>query len=224
MGAGNEDQEHQKVDTENGLSSEEVQRRRSKYGFNEVPEKRTRFVVRLGKRFWGPVPWMLEITALITYFLGKYSDTIIIIGLIIFNAVLSLFQERRAQKAMAALKQRLKIQSRVKRDGRWIIIAARELVPGDVVRLRAGDIVPADIKLINGNLDVDLSVLTGESVTKEMSEGDLVYSGSVIKRGEATGIVIAIGTNTYFGKTVELIQIANQSYTRKNTRPELQAG
>ncbi len=205
------------MDNENGLSSQEVLRRRSKYGLNEVPEKRTRFVVRLGKRFWGIVPWMLEITAFITYLLGKYSDTIIVIGLIVFNAVLSLFQERRAQKAMTALKQRLRIQSRVKRDGSWIVIDARELVPGDVVRLRAGDIVPADIRLINGNLSVDQSALTGESVTKEVSGGGLVYSGSVIKRGEATGTVVAIGTHTYFGKTVELLKIAKPKLHMEET-------
>jgi H+-transporting ATPase len=193
---------------ENGLKSDEVQRRLAKYGYNEIPEKRTSFLLRLGKRFWGVVPWMLELTAILTWFLGKYPDTVIIIGLLVFNAAISLLRERKAKSAMAALKQRLRIQSRVKRDTKWLTIPARELVPGDLVRLRGGDLLPADIKLADGDLDVDQSALTGESVTVDRSSGSVVYSGAAVKRGEATGIVTATGTKTYFGKTVELLELS----------------
>jgi H+-transporting ATPase len=153
---------------------------------------------------------MLEITAVLTFFLGKYPDTMIIVALLLFNAALSLFQERRARSATTALKQRLRIQSRVKRDGKWSVIQARELVPGDLVRVRIGDFVPADIRIVDGTLDVDQSALTGESGTVEKSggNGELVYSGSAVKRGEATGIVNATGTRTYFGRSVELVELA----------------
>ena len=134
---------------ENGLAAEQVQTQLAKYGFNEIPEKRSSFLVTFGKHFWGLVPWMLEITAILTFFLRKYPDTIIIVALLLFNAALSLFQERRSRSATSALKQRLRIQSRVKRDGKWSVIQARELVPGDLVRVRIGDFVPAYIKIVD---------------------------------------------------------------------------
>ncbi|MDE1818875.1 MAG: plasma-membrane proton-efflux P-type ATPase [Thaumarchaeota archaeon] len=197
-----------KTDIEKGLGTEEAKKRLSEYGYNEVPEKKTHFLITLAKCFWGIVPWMLEATAFLTWFLGKYPDTIIIIALLLSNAVISIMRQRKASVAMAALKQRLSIQSRVKRDGIWSVIPARELVPGDLIRVRAGDILPADIKIVGGNTDVDQSVLTGESATVEKSGGEPVYSGSTVKRGEATGIVDATGIKTYFGKTVELVDLA----------------
>ncbi|MDE1814700.1 MAG: plasma-membrane proton-efflux P-type ATPase, partial [Thaumarchaeota archaeon] len=183
-------------------------KRLAEYGYNEVPEKKTHFLITLAKCFWGIVPWMLEATAFLTWFLGKYPDTVIIVALLLSNAIISIMRQRKASIAMAALKQRLSIQSRVKRDGMWSVIPARELVPGDLIRVRAGDILPADIKIVGGNTDVDQSVLTGESATVEKSGGEPVYSGSTIKRGEATGIVDATGIRTYFGKTVELVDLA----------------
>ncbi|MDE1727872.1 MAG: plasma-membrane proton-efflux P-type ATPase [Thaumarchaeota archaeon] len=197
-----------KTDIEKGLGTEEAKRRLVKYGYNEVPEKKTHFLITLSRCFWGIVPWMLEATAFLTWVLGKYPDTIIIVALLLSNAVISIMRQRKASVAMAALKQRLSIQSRVKRDGMWSVIPARELVPGDLIRVRAGDILPADIKIVGGNTDVDQSVLTGESATVEKSSGEPVYSGSTVKRGEATGIVDATGTRTYFGKTVELVDLA----------------
>ncbi|SMH71203.1 plasma-membrane proton-efflux P-type ATPase [Candidatus Nitrosotalea okcheonensis] len=197
-----------KTDIEKGLGTEEAKRRLAVYGYNEVPEKKTHFLITLARCFWGIVPWMLEATAFLTWFLGKYPDTIIIVALLLSNAVISIMRQRKASVAMAALKQRLSIQSRVKRDGMWSVIPARELVPGDLIRVRAGDILPADIKIVGGNTDVDQSVLTGESATVEKSSGEPVYSGSTVKRGEATGIVDATGTRTYFGKTVELVDLA----------------
>jgi H+-transporting ATPase len=193
---------------ENGLETREVQKRLTKYGYNEIPEKKVSFLVRLGKRFWGIVPWMLEATAVITLLLGKYPQTLVIVFLLLFNAAMSLWREKRARSAMASLKKRLRIQSRVKRDGKWSIIPARELVPGDLVRIRAGDLLPADIKIIDGSLGVDQSVLTGESIIVEKSTGEIAYSGSAVKRGEATSIVVATGARTYFGKTVSLLELA----------------
>ena len=193
---------------ERGLDDQEVQRRLATYGYNEIPERREKALLRLGKRFYGIVPWMLELTAILTWLLGNYADTIIIVGLLLFNTAVSMFQERRSRRAMSALKQRLRIQSRVKRNGRWSVLPARELVPGDVVRVRAGDLLPADIEIVEGVLDVDQSVLTGESLTAEKSGGEIAYSGSAVKRGEATGRVDATGSRTYFGRTVELLNLA----------------
>ena len=193
---------------ENGLETQEVQRRLAKYGYNEVPEKKVSFFVRLGKRFWGIVPWMLEATAIVTLILGKYVHSLVIVALLLFNAGMSLWREKRARAAMAALKQRLRIQSRVKRDGKWSVIPARELVPGDLVRVRIGDLLPADIKIVDGSFGLDQSVLTGESGIVEKSVGEIAYSGSAVKRGEATGTLDATGTKTYFGRTVSLLELA----------------
>jgi H+-transporting ATPase len=193
---------------ENGLTSEEVQKRLALHGYNEVPEKKERFLVRVGKKFWGLVPWMLEATALVTLVLGKYVDALVIVALLLFNAGMSLWREGKAKAAMAALKQKLRIQSRVKRDGKWIIIPARGLVPGDIVRVRIGDFLPADVKIIEGSVGLDQSQLTGESIIVDKAAGEVAYSGSAVTRGEATGVVHATGIKTYFGKTISLLQMA----------------
>ena len=193
---------------ENGLETREVQKRLVDYGYNEVPEKKERFLSRLKKRFWGIVPWMLEATTIITLILGKYVDALVILGLLLFNAGISLWREGKAKAAMGLLKQKLRIQSRVKRNGKWVTVPARELVPGDIVRVRIGDFLPADVKIMDGFLGLDQSALTGESINVEKSVGEIAYSGSAIKNGEATGVVHAIGTKTYFGKTISLLQQA----------------
>ncbi len=200
--------EPQETNWETGLENQEVQKRLAFYGYNEVPEKKVSFWVRLGKRFWGIVPWMLEATAIVTLILGKYPQALVIIFLLFFNAGMSLWREGRAKAAMAKLKQRLRIQSRVKRDRKWSSIPARELVPGDLVRVRIGDLLPADIKIIDGSLGLDQSVLTGESGIVDKLPKEVAYSGSAVKRGEATGIVEATGTKTYFGKTISLLELA----------------
>lgn len=204
----NKSQKQFTTNLESGLSSKEVQKRVGEYGYNEVPEIKTRRITRVVKKFWGPIPWMLEITIVLTWLLGKYPETIIILGLLIFNSIISFAQEEKANSALDFLKQKLRITARVKRDGKWILIPARELVPGDVVRLRAGDFVPADVKLAEGNVEVDQSALTGESLTVEKNVDDVLFSGSTVKRGEVTGVVTSTGTKTYFGRTVELVQIA----------------
>lgn len=198
----------QETDLELGLKTEEAQRRLTQYGYNEVSEKKVSFLARFGKRFWGIVPWMLEATAIVTLVLGKYPQALVIVFLLFFNAGMSLWREGRAKAAMARLKQRLRIESRVKRDGKWVLIPARELVPGDVVRVRAGDLLPADVKVVDGSFGVDQSALTGESIIVDKSVGELAYSWSAIKRGEATGVVDTTGTRTYFGKTVSLLELA----------------
>jgi H+-transporting ATPase len=151
---------------------------------------------------------MLEATAVITLLLGKYPQTLVIVFFLLFNATMSLWREKRARATMASLKQRLRIQGKVKRDGKWSIVPARELVPRDLVRGRASDFLPADIKIIDGSLGVDQSAFTGESIIAERSTGEVAYTGSAAKRGEATGTVDAIETKTYFGKTVSLLELA----------------
>jgi H+-transporting ATPase len=196
------------VDPLKGLTSEEVKIRQKKFGFNEVVEKKESSLKRLAKKFWGLTSWMLEITMVLTLILGRYLDFYIVTGLLLLNVLLGYFQEERANKALEALKQKLHVNSRVYRDGKWTVIPARELVPGDIVRIRAGDIVPADIVIGEGEVEVDQSALTGESLTVSRGSNEAVYSGSVIRRGEATGIVTATGAKTYFGKTTELVNIA----------------
>ncbi|BDC18054.1 plasma-membrane proton-efflux P-type ATPase [Acidianus sp. HS-5] len=191
-----------------GLTEKEAEERIKKYGYNEVKEKKENPVIKFLKKFWAPVPWMLEVTIVITYILGKYLDMYIILFLLVFNSIVSFVQEKRAENAVELLKQKLNVKARVLRDGKWEVLPARLLVPGDIVHIRLGDIVPADVKLFEGEVLVDQSALTGESVPVEKSKINVVYSGSIIRRGEASGIVIATGEKTYFGKTTELVQTA----------------
>jgi H+-transporting ATPase len=196
------------TDLENGLSLEEVRQGTIKHGYNEIPEKRESLTILFVKKFWGITPWMLEITMVLTWFLGKHLEFYLVSGLLLFNAILGFIQEQRANSALELLKQKLSIGARVKRSGEWLVIPARELVPGDVIRLRAGDFVPADVKVASGNAEVDQSSLTGESLTMEKTAHDVAFAGTVIRRGEATGFVISTGVRTYLGRTVELVQLA----------------
>jgi H+-transporting ATPase len=182
--------------------------RRKQYGYNQVLEKRENPFLRLAKKFWGITPWMLEITIVLTWFLGRYLEAYIVIGLLLFNAALSFFQEEKANSALEFLKQNLHIKARVKRDGKWISARAKELVPGDLVRLRAGDFVPADVKVLDGSVDADQSAITGESLPTTKGANDILFSGSIIKSGEATGTVTATAEKTYFGRTIQLVQTA----------------
>jgi H+-transporting ATPase len=193
---------------EEGLTSSEASVRLSQFGYNEVSTKKPSFVLLVARKFWGITPWMLEITAVLTFLLGRYADAYVVSGLLVFNAALSIFEERRADTAVEFLKQKLSIQAKVKRDAKWMVLPARELVVGDTVRLRAGDAVPADVKVAHGDADVDQSALTGESLSVLRKEGDVINSGSILKRGEVSGTVTATGARTYFGRTVELVQLA----------------
>jgi H+-transporting ATPase len=196
------------TDLNKGLAEVEAQNRLRKYGENVIEEKKENPLINLVKKFWNPSAWVLEAAAILSYVLGKYLDFYIIIALIVFNAILSFSEEQRANKALEMLKSRLQVTARVLRDGNWRNIPSRYLVPGDVVRIRLGDFVPADIKIVEGQLEVDQSALTGESLTVMKNKEDIVYSGSIVKKGEATGVVILTGKNTYFGKTAELVSIA----------------
>jgi H+-transporting ATPase len=191
-----------------GLTTEEARHRRIEFGSNLVPEEKPRLIAALLGRFWAPVPWMLEATVVLELVLSKRFEAGIIATLLVFNAALSMFQERRAQSALALLRQKLNVQSRVLRDGLWQVVPARELVPGDYVHLRMGDVVPADVRIGEGVVLVDQSALTGESVPVEVGIGQTGYAGALIRRNEASGEVIATGTRTYFGKTSELVRSA----------------
>jgi len=193
---------------ETGLTVAEVGARLRAHGYNEIPEKRRNPAARFARKFWGVTPAMLELTVVLTWLLQRSTETVIVFGLLVFNGVLGFAQEERASTAVQALRKRLQITARVKRDRLWMAVPARELVPGDVVRIRGGDLVPADVRIASGAVDADQSALTGESVAVTKAPGDAVYSGSTILRGEATGTVGATGAETYFGRTVELVQIA----------------
>lgn len=196
------------TDLENGLGAEEVRQRTIEYGYNEVPEKETNRAFLFARKFWGITPWMLEVTMVLTWFLGKHLEFYLVMGLLFFNAALGFIQEARANAALELLKQKLSINARVRRDGQWLVIPARELVPGDVVRLRAGDFVPADVKVVNGSVEVDQSSLTGESLMIEKMANGVVLAGATVRRGEVTGSVAATGGKTYIGRTVELVQLS----------------
>jgi H+-transporting ATPase len=191
-----------------GLKSVEIEHRLIQYGYNEIPEKRTNPLIIFARKFWSLTAWMLEIIIIISWVLQRYSDLYIVTGLLVFNSIIGFLEEQRASDAVEALKERLQVNARVLRDGLWKIVMARELVPGDIVRNRSGDFVPADTKIVTGELEVDQSALTGESVGIEKKPDDILYSGSIVKRGESNGIVFATGTNTYFGRTAQLVQLA----------------
>jgi len=194
--------------TAEGLSSVEAARRLRAYGPNEVPERRRSRWLAFALQFWAPVPWMLEAAIILTLALGRQADAVIISFLLVFNGIVSFWQQSRAENALALLRKHLAVNARVRRDGKWQLLPARELVPGDIVHVRAGDIAPADVRVQAGDLQVDQSALTGESLPREIPSGSILYSASVVQRGEATGEVLATGARTYFGKTTQLVQSA----------------
>jgi len=196
------------TDTNTGLSTESVKGRIHKTGYNEVPEKKQSILLNFLKRFWGLTPWMLEITIILSYVLGRYIDLVVIAFLLFMNAVLGFFQEQQSFRVVESLKLKLNVEAKVLRDGNWSTLPARELVPGDIARVRAGDFVPADIKIIDGNAEVDQSAITGESFALGKKKGDIIYSGSIVRKGEATGAVVSTGVQTYFGRTAQLVHIA----------------
>jgi H+-transporting ATPase len=193
-----------------GLSQAEAQKRLTQYGPNEIEEKKTNPFLKFLSYFWGPIPWMIEVAVILSGVVGHWPDFFIILLLLVANVVVGFWEERQAGNAVAALKAKLAINARVKRDGKWITPAARELVPGDVIQVRLGDIVPADARLLAGDpVEVDQSALTGESLPAERKPGEAVFSGSIIRRGEIGALVYATGANTYFGKTAQLVQGAH---------------
>ncbi|HZV13626.1 MAG TPA: HAD-IC family P-type ATPase, partial [Candidatus Kapabacteria bacterium] len=198
--------EHQANAAAQGLRSAEAQRLLEKYGANEIPEKEETTLRRILKRFWGPIPWMIEIAAILSAAVGKWEDFIIITLLLLVNVIVDFSQERKALSALKVLKEKLAKKALVKRDGAYTTIDATQLVPGDVIKLKIGDIVPADAKLLNGEyLEVDQAALTGESLPVDKNTGDNVFGNSIVKMGEMEAVVTATGMNTFFGKSASLV-------------------
>jgi H+-transporting ATPase len=192
-----------------GLTGEKAQRRLEKYGYNEIEEKKQNPLLKFLSYFWGPIPVMIMIAAVLSGILRHWPDVGVIMVLLIMNAVVGFREEHQAGSAIAALKKELALKARVKRNGEWASIPARELVPGDIIRLRIGEIIPADARLLEGDpVQVDQSALTGESLPVEHKSGDAVFSGSVLKQGEIEAMVYATGKSTYYGKTAELVASA----------------
>jgi H+-transporting ATPase len=193
-----------------GLSESEAKDRLIKYGPNELEEKKTNPLLKFLSYFWGPIPWMIEGAVILSGVVKHWADLFIILILLFSNALVGFWEERQAGNAIEALKARLAIQAQVKRAGKWVTKLARELVPGDVIRLRIGNIVPADARLLAGDpVEVDQSALTGESLPATRKSGEAVYSGSIIRQGEIDALVYATGEKTYFGKTAELVEQAH---------------
>jgi H+-transporting ATPase len=192
-----------------GLSSQEAKNRLEKYGYNEIEEKKTNPLRKLLGYFWAPIPLMIAAAAIISAVISHWEDFWIIIFLLLINAAVAFFQERKADNAINLLKQKLPLRVRLLRDRMWIEITARELVPGDVVRIRMGDIIPADGKLFDGEyLLVDESSLTGESMPVEKYVADVAFSGSIVQKGEMNALVVSTGMRTFFGKTAKLVEEA----------------
>lgn len=183
--------------------------RLAKHGPNALPEPKAHPLLDFARKFWSLSAWMIELIALVSLVLHKWADLWIAVALLVVNAVLSYLQEHRASAAVSALRSRLQVTARVRRDGARQAISAQTLVPGDVVRLRAGDFVPADAQIMSGTLQVDQSALTGESRQIARAADDVVYSGSIVREGEATAVVIATALATYFGRTAELVESAH---------------
>ncbi len=192
-----------------GLARAEAKKRLTQYGPNEIEERKANSFLKFLSYFWGPIPWMIEAAVILSAVARHWPDFAIILLLLLANAVVGFWEEHQAGNAIAALKAKLAIRARVKRDGAWAMQEARELVPGDVIRLRLGDIVPADARLLDGDaIEVDQSALTGESLPAERGSGDAVFSGSIVRQGEIDALVYATGSSTYFGKTAQLVQVA----------------
>ncbi|MFZ0641223.1 MAG: plasma-membrane proton-efflux P-type ATPase [Candidatus Acidiferrales bacterium] len=193
-----------------GLTQAEAQKRLAQYGPNEIAEKNPNVFLKFLSYFWGPIPWMIEGAVILSGVVRHWLDFFIILFLLFSNAVIAFWEEHQAGNEIAALRAKLATKTTVKRDGKWTNPVARELVPGDVIRLQLGDIVPADARVLVGDpIQVDQSALTGESLPVTAKPGGAVFSGSIIKRGETDAMVYATGTNTYFGKTAELVQGAH---------------
>ncbi|TRO53593.1 plasma-membrane proton-efflux P-type ATPase [Candidatus Bathyarchaeota archaeon] len=192
-----------------GLSSSEAEKRLQQYGTNEIQEKKANPLKKFLGYFWGPIPFMIEAAVIMSAIIQRWPDFGIILTLLMVNAVVGFWQEHKAGNAIELLKQRLAIKARVLRDGKWQEMPAGKLVPGDIVRLRMGDIIPADVKLVDGDyLLTDESALTGESLPVEKHLSDVGYASSIVKQGEMSSLVVNTGTRTFFGKTTKLVEEA----------------
>ncbi len=192
-----------------GLTTAEARQRLQRYGANEVVERRRNPVVVFLGYFWAPIPWMIEVALVLSLAVRHWTDAAIIATLLVMNGMVAFVEEHQAANAIAALKQRLAASARARRDGVWTTVAVRELVPGDVVRVRLGDVMPADLRVIEDvTLEVDQSALTGESLAVSRGQGQVLYSGSVLVRGESDALVYATGPASYMGRTTALVETA----------------
>ena len=196
--------------TQDGLTQTEAAARLTQYGPNEIAEKKTSPLLKFLSYFWGPIPWMIEAAVILSGVVRHWPDFFIILVLLLANGFIGFWEERQAGNAIDALKAKLAINARALRDGKWTTPPARDLVPGDTIRIRLGDIIPADARLLDGDtVEVDESALTGESLPATRAPGEAVFSGSILRRGEIGALVYATGAHTYFGKTAELVQTAH---------------
>lgn len=194
--------------TANGLSEAEAGKRLEIFGDNEIVEKKKNPLLEFLLRYWGPMPWLLELAMALTFILRHYLEGVIIFVLLTVNAIIGHMHSRSSQKAVELLKKKLAIKAKILRDEKWVMKEAKEIVPGDIIAVDLGDIVPADAKIISGELSVDESALTGESLPVDAHQLDIIYLGSIVRRGKAKCVVVNTGANTYFGKTAELVKIA----------------
>ena len=196
--------------TDKGLSTSEAAKRLLQYGPNEIAEKKRSRILIFLSYFWGPIPWMIEAAAVISAVLQNWDDLAIISALLVVNVIVRTWQENKANNEIELLKKRLALTAKVLRDGKWADLPAKELVPGDIVRLRLGNIVPADTKLVDGAyLQIDESALTGESLPVEKHPGDVAFSSSIIRQGEMNALVVTTGMSTFYGRTTKLVEEAH---------------
>ncbi|MFZ3085511.1 MAG: plasma-membrane proton-efflux P-type ATPase, partial [Candidatus Hydromicrobium sp.] len=192
-----------------GISEEEANNRIRLFGYNDVKRQLKNPIIEFLSHYWGPMPWLLELTMILSGFLGHYTELIIIFVLLTINAAIGFINNRKSQKAIKFLEQKLSIKTKILRNQKWVTRDIKEIVPGDVISIGLGDIVPADAKILSDSIiTVDQSALTGESLSVDVAKSGIVYSGSIIKYGEAQGVVLNTGLNTYFSKTVELVKTA----------------
>ncbi len=195
------------VSPQEGLSDEQIDSCIKEYGYNELTEKKVHPILKFLSFFWGPIPWMIEVAVILSAIVGDWTDLGIILILLIGNSVVGFWEEYQADNAIEALKKKLALSARVRRNGEWKKIPARELVPGDIIRLRLGEIIPADVQLLDGDpIEVDQSALTGESLPVELETGKQAYSGTIVTQGEIESVVYATGKDTFFGKTARMIE------------------
>ena len=200
----------------NGLTNDEARARLEKDGPNAMPDTAAHPLRNALTKFWAPVPWLLEASIVLEIALHKYYEAAVIAALLVFNAALAYFQESRAQATLAALKSRLALNASVQRDGEWKTVPAAEVVCGDLVKLSLGGVVAADVHLTGGSVELDQSMLTGESLPVEAGPGADTYAGALVRRGEATAIVTDTGARTKFGRTAELVRTAHAVSTQQN--------
>ena len=193
-----------------GLTTLEAKKRVESYGYNEIKEKEVNPIRKILSYFYGPMPIAIEVAGLVSALIHHWEDFVLILALLLTNVIVEYWQEKSAGNAVRELMKRLALKARVLRDKAWFSLDARELVPGDILRVRMGDVVPADAKLIGGDfLSVDQSALTGESLAVEKHQRDVVYSGSIVRQGEMNALVVNTGESTYFGHTAHLVASAS---------------